>query len=343
MHRARLRLSAAGVLAALAGGTGLITAQPVLAAEPPAGRSAVQRISVQGVIVGRSGRTVQVFARTLSVGRARSTHRLVTLTLPARRRSGAVGAASVPAGATSAASRSTGAGAAGGPSLRIGDLISVRGTGRGAGSSIQLGTLQQEVETPAPARLWVGVIAGVDPATGTLTMAWQEQVDGGQGNGGQGNGGQGTARRAGDGGPDGSGLVVNAAAAAVQLDGAKADPTALAAGQTAVVLGENDHDTVLAASVYAYSQPPSFLSGDVTDVSGTVVTLDADGEPSIDLAPGGTPVPLLLNGNPGATADQLSVGDKLLVIGTDTGNGFTPALAFGFNQQDDGPVGTNDN
>jgi len=42
-------------------------------------------------------------------------------------------------------------------------------------------------------------------------------------------------------------------------------------GQTVVVLGEGDHDTILAAAVYAYTTAPTVIAGDVTAVPGSTL------------------------------------------------------------------------
>ena len=44
-------------------------------------------------------------------------------------------------------------------------------------------------------------------------------------------------------------------------------------GEFAIVLGERDQDTVVAASVTGYTSAPDVQAGQITDVSGSVVTL----------------------------------------------------------------------
>lgn len=66
------------------------------------------------------------------------------------------------------------------------------------------------------------------------------------------------------------------AAAAVLIDGA---PGALTPGQTVVVLGEGDHETILAAAVYAYTTAPTVIAGDVTAVTGSTLTIGDQDNP----------------------------------------------------------------
>jgi hypothetical protein len=133
-------------------------------------------------------------------------------------------------------------------------------------------------------------------------------------------------------------FTVDVSQAAVTVDGATG-PT-LAPGQFVAVLGEGDHDTLLAASVYAFSAAPTVTGGEVSAVDGTVVTFgEDDTSTSLDL---GTAT-LVINGNPGGTVDQITPGNRLVVIGSTDGTGtFTATMAFAFNSGDRGPVGEND-
>jgi hypothetical protein len=289
-----------------------LSASPAQAARrhKPQPRPVAQQIRVQGVIVGHSGRTVRLFADTLTVGHATSGHRVVTVTLPA------------PGKHALAAGLAT----AGSASLRTGDVLTLAGTGSAAGAALALSSVRQEAEDPAPARAWFGTVSAIDPATGALTLQTQQEADGHQ---------------AGDGnGPDGATLTVDVSGAAVTLDGTTSTNEALAVGQTVVVLGENHHDTAVGAHVYAYSTAPTVIAGELHSVTGATITIGD--QHTIDLAPGGTPVPLLLNGNPGATTDQLAEGDKILVLATSTTDSITATIAFAFNDHDNGPCGTNE-
>jgi len=54
-------------------------------------------------------------------------------------------------------------------------------------------------------------------------------------------------------------------------------------------------------------------------------------------------VPIFLNGDGNTTTGDLSVGDKLVMLGSfDASGNFTPAVAFAFNGDDDHPCGHNE-
>ena len=312
MHLARPRQVTLALLAATTSAVALSSAAPAQAAGHPKPRPHAQHITVQGVIVAHTGQTVTVFANTLAVGHTKSTHGRVTVTLPVSRKH--TGKASLEARTTSHPA-----------ALRVGDVLTLNGTGSAAGDAITLTSAQQEVESPAPARAWFGTISAIDPTTHALTLQSQDTADG---------------HHAGEDGVAGeSSLAVDVSTASVTLDGAAADTAALTVGQTVVVLGQSDHDAAVGVAVYAYTQAPTSVSGELRAVTGSVVTI-GDGQ-NVDLSPGGTPIPLLLNGNPAATLDQLNEGDKLLVIGAGAGDAFTPTIAFAFNEHDNGPCGTN--
>jgi hypothetical protein len=115
-------------------------------------------------------------------------------------------------------------------------------------------------------------------------------------------------------------------------------------GEFAVVLGERNEDTVVAAYVYAFTSPPDITAGPVTDVAGSTVTIGlGDQATSVDLASNGNPVPVLLNGTSIVDPSTLTTADTLLVIGTDNADGtFTGSVAFAFNTDNRGPAGDND-
>lgn len=142
-----------------------------------------------------------------------------------------------------------------------------------------------------------------------------------------------------DDGQDTQVLSVDTSAATLTVDGTSGT---LGVGQFLVVLGERSQDTVVAASVYAFSTAPSVVSGEITAVSGTSVTLDGDTPTVVDLAPGGTAVPILLNGTSTVTPDALTTDMKILILGQTSSGVFTPTQAFAFDGQDTGPCGHNE-
>ncbi len=222
----------------------------------------------------------------------------------------------------------------------VGDQV--QATGDSNGSLTDLETITETV-TPAPAELFLGTISSVNGTT--LTVADQRSMD--------------NADAA-----ESHQLTVDASQAASTVDGAAGT---LTAGQYVVILGERDHDSVLAASVAAFSTAPDTRAGTIASITGSTVTLAADdaqestdnntggdtpGETSGDdqvpspaaAQPAGidlTGVPLTLNGSPGASATGLAVGDKLLVLGTTSNGVFTPSAAYAFNGQDNAPAGDN--
>ena len=202
------------------------------------------------------------------------------------------------------------------PALTDGNLLTLAGTATGSGTDEQFDA-DTAVQQTAPAHVFLGTVTAVDSTLITLTKADRSSDDG--------NGdGQST-------------FTVDVSQAAVTVDGAAGGT--MAPGQFAAVLGEGDHDTLLAASVYAYSAAPALTGGEVSAVNGTVVTMgEDDASTDVDLSTAA----LVLNGNPGATVDQITSGDRLVVLGRVDGSGtFTATTAFAFNSGDSGPVGEN--
>ena len=134
---------------------------------------------------------------------------------------------------------------------------------------------------------------------------------------------------------------------------------------TVAVLGEFNDGEIVAADIFGFTNAPDFVRGDITAINGNTVTVGDDnnghhgGDDGDDATPsrhGGddgdddaavtaslTNVPLVLNGTLGATAADLTVGDKLVLIGSnDTATGvFTPDIGFAFNSDDQHPCGHN--
>lgn len=151
----------------------------------------------------------------------------------------------------------------------------------------------------------------------------------------------GTASRATEGGRCGrlaSGLASNAGLAA-----------------TLLVLGERDADTILAATVIAYSTAPDLAAGTIAaaPTGGQLQLLGDDPEndnaTSTDSAPSAptsttldaSTATVLLNGSPAALAD-LAAGDHVLAAGlTNPDGSLTATILFAFNDQDQQPVPDN--
>lgn len=232
----------------------------------------------------------------------------------------------------------------------VGDEVQV--TGDSNGSLTDLETVTQTV-TPAPAELFLGTITSVNGAL--LTVTDKRAMDSSD-----------TAEH--------HQLTIDASQASSTVDGAAGT---LAAGQYVLILGERDHDTVLAASVAAFSTAPDIQAGTISSITGNTVTLTADDPqeaadnrtdnstgdnpgdgsggnpdstsggdqaPSPAMQPTGidlTGVPLTVNGAPGAGTTALAAGDKMLVLGTTANGVFTPSAVYSFTSNDTSPVGDN--
>jgi hypothetical protein len=203
-----------------------------------------------------------------------------------------------------------------------------------------------------PATLLFGTIT---QESGSLLVVAENDRDNGDhqdgDNDGDGGGHGGDDVRSHDHGPGGGGgddgdhhdghkiVVDTSSASTVDLDGSAGVP---AVGDEVAVLGEVSNDTVVANAVYGFSTPQSFLRGEVRTISGSTVAVKAHGDTVLVNLDG---VPLVVNGTTGSSTSDLTVGDKLLVIGSFsmTDNSFTPDLAFAFNGHDDHPCGHNEN
>ena len=257
-----------------------------------------------GIIVGRTPAGTQLLVRDLHLGRKDLRNQVVTLKAkptPVRHRP-------IVAADTAA--------------LPVGDMAQVSGDSNGSVDDLEV---VNEVVKPAPAELFLGVVRAV--SANTLTVADQRAVDSTDD-------------------AEQHQLTVDTSQAAVAVDGAAG---ALGAGQYVAILGERDHDTVLAASITAYSTAPDIQAGAVNSINGNTVALatgddqqegdNTTAQPAtgIDL----TGVPLVLDGTAGASAAQLTIGDKLLMLGATSNGVFTPTSAYAFTQHDTKPAGDN--
>jgi len=353
--RNRHPLRAATVAATVAAVLSLTA--PALAAPKPSAPvkpkpAKVQRFTAQGLVVASTPRTLRVIAREARVGTA-----------------------SLPANTVITVKRPVGKGRAGNGNL-VGYAVTVTGSAMRVGRSTTL-TAGQETVEPRPAEVFVGAVS--DVSGGRLTLETVSAAGGDD---------FGAQRRT---------LTVDISGAASTVDGDEGAPVE---GEFAVVLGEREEDTVVAATVDGWTEAPDVLAGAITDVSGSVVTLDdswQDEEPgdegerlrvrddsppageapgdetpggdvpgddvpvddtpgdeppgddedpgddsslTVDLAPGGEAVPVILDGGDTVDPSDLSAGERLLVLGSTEDDGtFTPVIAFAFDEDNQYPAG----
>lgn len=253
-------------------------------------------------VAGLRASSVVMLARTVS-NRGRVEHnRLITIAVtPKRQRHGR--------GASTAVSRAG--------TLIVGNLVDVSGSATGSGATGTF-TATQVIQHPEPAHVFLGTVTAVDGTLVTLAKAVTASDDQAENN-------------------DGSReFTVDVSNAAVTVDGAAGS---LSVGQSVAVLGEGVHGLVLAAAVYAFTAPPTVLTGDVSAVAGTQVTIgDSENGAALDLAG----VPLSIDGNPASATAVLDAVTNIAVLGTtDTAGTLTPTLAFAFTSADTNPAGDN--
>jgi hypothetical protein len=345
VRSSRQRLLRAGVTSLAVAGVGAAAA---LAAGAPAGavttthqstarqatashatshtaRHHVHHFEVRGLAAGHHGRTVTVFAKTVKVGAKTRHNQRLTVTF----------AQGVP----------------GRTKIQTGDRIHL--TGRGVASLHHVTVRHNEHETvsSAPATLFVGTVKQINGSLLLVSENDRDNGDGGRGHDqdghGPGHGGDDAvagSKRPSDDGPgdgdnegDGHRITIDDSKASIVVDGAAG---ALAVGDEVAVLGEVNDGAVVAATVYGFTTPQSFLRGEITSITGDTVTIKHHGDQvQVSL----TDVPLALNGSSASPGD-LAVGDKLLAVGTfdPSTNSITPAVAFAFNGHDNEPCGDND-
>jgi hypothetical protein len=262
----------------------------------------VVHFNAHGTVVSATGSTAVVLARTVQVQHQGVQHNVsitVTVAPGAFKHAGKGHKAPTTAG------------------LIVGDLVELTGTETGPVSA-QVFTVTRALQHAQAAHVFLGKVTAV---TGTLIKVSkgaeasddQDENDNGL-----------------------HGFTVDVSKATVTVDGAAG---ALAVGQTVVVLGEGDHDAVLASSVYAFTVAPTVITGKISLVGGSKVTVGHEEDAvTVDLA--GTP--LIINGNAGGDLSTVTAGEKAVVLGsTDAQGAFTASLAFVFNKADLHPVGHN--
>jgi hypothetical protein len=276
-----------------------------------------KELLVKGLVASHHGRTVTVFAKTAKAG-ATTRHNKRIKVVFARSAHGKT-------------------------KIHAGNHIRIVATGTATGHVFTVRHCDDETVNPSPASLFFGTVQTV--SANLLTVSERDRDNGDHHDGdehhhGHHGGGDGDSPADhGHGGDDGDGhqITIDDSTATITVDGASGT---IVAGDTVAVLGEATHNTVVASTIYAFTQAPGFMRGNVQQVSGDNVTLRDRGTTiTVSLAD----VPLAINGDVGATPSQLKVGDKLLVIGDiDIESGqVTPEVAFAFNHHDDHPCGDN--
>ncbi len=329
MSRSVARLIALAVSFCLAG---LGTAGPVLAA---ARTHKPTSFKVTGLVTSVHGNKVTVLARTKQVnGKTVGHNTLVTLTLT-RKTHKHVGKRTHKqhraAAARSASYRAASQAPTPDAALAPGSTIVATGVVQGG----QL-TTTDETSTVLPAEALIGTVQSV--AGNLVTLSTRDQVDG--------------EHVACDGG-----AVTVADLTAATFSGPSGNAAAMHPGDTLVVLGESQDHVMLAAKVYSFAGHPSLVAGTVSasDATGKTLTVTPDdGEGDNDSDPASVnPVTVdashadvVLNGNDKGTSGAVypAVGDEVLAVGAPgtAANSITADLVFGFSQNDDGPVGHNE-
>jgi hypothetical protein len=265
----------------------------------PSKSSPAHHFAATGLITAHTAATATVLVRAMQDGRVRVANTSITVALPASR-------------------GASGRGHHRADSLVTGNTITVAGTATGSGSGEKF-TAQTAVQHAAPAHEFMGTVTAVSGNLATVTKAATSREDDRTDDGGRGR------------------FTVDVGAATITADGAPAG--AVSVGQWVAVVGECDHDTVLATAVFAMTAAPHVLFGEVSGIAGSVVMLGND-EAAVVVDLNG--LPLMLNGNAGANVDSLTSGARLIVLGSDSGGTFAPALAFAFDAHDRGPAGHHD-
>ncbi len=301
-------LSRTGVVSAVAAGAcALALATPGAALAAGHHRHAARPFSAHGLVVSHTSSSITMLATDVRSGRSARHNTPVTVSLPSRRtKSGKV------------LSRRL-------AHMAAGDRISVTGTKRGGTL-----TVKNFVGRAAPFHVYLGTVTGINGTLVTVDKANAPSDDQNESENGS--------------------FTVDTTDATVLVDGATGS---LAVGQTVALLGSSVKDVVYASSVFAYSAAPAVLTGEVSAVNGTVVTLSTDGTdgegegdqggdqggedggqppappagPTTDLAA----ATLIVDGVSNSTPDAVTVGSRLMALGTDNGDGtFTSTIVFAF-------------
>jgi hypothetical protein len=299
------QISRAGVVSAVAAGAcALALASPGAALAAGHHRPAARPFTAHGLVISHTSSSVTMLATDVRSGRSTTRNTPVTVSLPSRRsKSGKV------------LSRRL-------AHLSAGDRISVTGTKSGDAL-----TAKNFVGQAAPFHVYLGTVTAVNGALVTVDKSTAPSDDQNE--------------------SDNGSFTVDTTNATVLVDGAAGS---LAVGQSVAILGSSVMDVVSATSVFAFSVAPAVLTGEVSAVNGTVVTVSKDGQDgegdggSQSGEDGGTPptppvgtttdlaaATLIVDGASNATPDTVTVGSRLIALGTDNGDGtFTSTMVFAF-------------
>ncbi|MDX6256338.1 MAG: hypothetical protein QOJ11_2672 [Frankiales bacterium] len=261
----------------------------------------VVHFNAHGTVVSASGSTAVVMARTVLVQHKGVRHNVaitVTVAPGALKHTGHGRKVPTTAG------------------LVVGNKVEVSGTATGSGDTEVL-TVTHAVQHAQAAHVFLGKVIAVNGTTIKVSKGAEASDDQDENDNGL------------------HGFAVDVSKATITVDGAAGT---LAVGQTVAILGEGDHDAVVAASVYAFTVAPTLLAGKISAVTGSQVTIgDEEDAVTVDLAS----TPLVINGNTGGALTSVAAGAKAVILGTTTAGVFTPSLAFVFNGADKHPVGHN--
>ncbi len=150
-------------------------------------------------------------------------------------------------------------------------------------------------------------------------------------------------------------VIVDDSNATVTLDGSSALASQIAAGQTVIVLGTDDNDIVLAASIDAFTTPPTIATGTLQIVSGTTLAITPFGghfgafswsqggngnnpESSAPYLVDASTATIVLNGVSGASVSDLAPGDAIIAVGPSGTSPLVASTVFAFNQSDIAPL-----
>jgi hypothetical protein len=202
--------------------------------------AAALTVSTPAMAAGRKPKALRFTAQGLVVASTPKTLRVLTRQLK-------VGKASLPANTVVTVKRPSGKGKKSNASL-VGYTVTISGSAAKTGRTLTLAA-SSEVAQPQPAEVFLGVVSGVTPTGLTLD---ETSAAGGD-----------------DFGDDQNTLTVVTSAATVSVDGAAGT---VAEDEFVIVLGERDGNNVVAATVDAYTAPPDVEAGDISEISGSVIT-----------------------------------------------------------------------
>lgn len=299
------RISRTGAVSAVAAGAcALALATPGAALAAGHHRPAARPFTAHGLVVSHTASSITMLATDVRSGKSAQHNTPVTVSLPSRRtKSGKVLTRRL-------------------AHMAAGDRISVTGTKTG-----DTLTAKNFVGQAAPFHVYLGAVTGINGTLVTVAKAAAPSDDQNE--------------------SDNGSFTVDTTNATVLVDGAAGS---LAVGQTVAVLGSSVQDVVYASSVFAYSAAPAVLTGEVSAVNGTVVTVsqdgqDGEGDQSGEGDQGGSTPPappagtttdlaaatLIVDGVSNSTPDAVTVGSRLMALGTDNGDGtFTSTIVFAF-------------